>query len=48
MKEAYMLDTQEAAEAKYKKWEKDPAPFGWDGMFRSLIVNYFCLQHVLI
>lgn len=30
MKEAYMLDTQEAAEAKYKKWEKDPAPFGWD------------------
>ncbi|KAK9144123.1 hypothetical protein Sjap_004026 [Stephania japonica] len=30
MKKAYMLDTQEAAEAKYKKWEKDPAPYGWD------------------
>ncbi|CAA7403900.1 unnamed protein product [Spirodela intermedia] len=30
MKRAYMLDTQEMAEAKYKKWEKDPAPFGWD------------------
>ncbi|KAF9684504.1 hypothetical protein SADUNF_Sadunf04G0125000 [Salix dunnii] len=30
MTKAYMLDTQEAAEAKYKKWEKDPAPFGWD------------------
>lgn len=31
MKKAYMLDTQEMAESKYKKWEKDPAPFGWDG-----------------
>ncbi|KAJ0076566.1 pre-mRNA-splicing factor syf2 [Pistacia vera] len=30
MTKAYMLDTQEAAETKYKKWEKDPAPFGWD------------------
>lgn len=33
MKKAYMLDTEEAAEVKYKKWDKDPAPFGWDGMF---------------
>lgn len=32
MSKAYMLDTQEAAESKYKKWEKDPAPYGWDGM----------------
>jgi len=31
MTKAFMLDTQEAAEVKYKKWEKDPAPFGWDG-----------------
>ncbi|XP_042488811.1 pre-mRNA-splicing factor syf2-like [Macadamia integrifolia] len=30
MTKAHMLDTQEQAEAKYKKWEKDPAPFGWD------------------
>ncbi|GAY46009.1 hypothetical protein CUMW_093700 [Citrus unshiu] len=30
MTKAFMLDTQEAAEAKYKKWEKDPAPSGWD------------------
>lgn len=30
MSKSYMLDTQEAAEAKYKKWEKDPAPDGWD------------------
>ncbi|GMY05425.1 pre-mRNA-splicing factor syf2 [Fagus crenata] len=30
MTKAYMLDTQESAEAKYKKWEKDPAPYGWD------------------
>lgn len=39
MTEAYMLDTQEAAEEKYKKWEKDPAPFGWDGMFGSFPKN---------
>lgn len=30
MSKAYMLDTQESAEAKYKKWEKEPAPAGWD------------------
>ncbi|XP_050234946.1 uncharacterized protein LOC126683155 [Mercurialis annua] len=30
MSNAYMLDTQEAAEAKYKKWEKEPAPYSWD------------------
>ncbi|KAI6701040.1 hypothetical protein NL676_015364 [Syzygium grande] len=30
MSKAYMLDTQEMAETKYKKWEKDPAPYGWD------------------
>lgn len=30
MSKAYMLDTQETAETKYKKWEKDPAPYGWD------------------
>lgn len=31
MSKAYMLDTQQMAETKYKKWEKDPAPAGWDG-----------------
>lgn len=43
MKEAYMLDTQHMAEAKYKKWEKEPAPAGWDGMcFHILLsaINY--------
>ncbi|CAM8976048.1 unnamed protein product [Rhodiola kirilowii] len=30
MSKAYMLDTQDMAESKYKKWEKDPAPYGWD------------------
>ncbi|XP_057769226.1 uncharacterized protein LOC130989294 [Salvia miltiorrhiza] len=30
MSKAYMLDTQEMAESKYKKWEKEPAPAGWD------------------
>uniref|UniRef100_A0A2P2LJW1 Pre-mRNA-splicing factor syf2 n=1 Tax=Rhizophora mucronata TaxID=61149 RepID=A0A2P2LJW1_RHIMU len=38
MTKAYMLDTQEAAEAKYKKWEKDPAPFGWDGNFWNCLL----------
>lgn len=32
MSKAYMLDTEQMAEAKYKKWEKEPAPSGWDGM----------------
>lgn len=31
MSKAYMLDTEEMAESKYKKWEKEPAPAGWDG-----------------
>ena len=30
MSKSYMLDTQDMAEAKYKKWEKEPAPHGWD------------------
>ncbi|KAH0645273.1 hypothetical protein KY284_033157 [Solanum tuberosum] len=30
MSKAYMLDTQDSAEAKYNKWEKEPAPAGWD------------------
>ena len=30
MSKAYMLDTQDMAETKYKKWEKNPAPAGWD------------------
>lgn len=31
MKQAYMLDTVEDAEGKYKKWDKKETPFGWDG-----------------
>lgn len=46
LKTAYMLDTQEMAESKYKKWEKDPAPFGWDGEFRSLLVHLLLLHYV--
>lgn len=41
MKKAYMLDTQEAAEAKYKKWEKDPAPFGWDVFNQRSLYNAY-------
>lgn len=36
---AYMLDTQENAEEKYKKWEKKEAPFGWDGEIFFLQIN---------
>ena len=44
MTKAYMLDTQETAEEKYKKWEKDPAPFGWDGMLHTYPTNVFSLS----
>lgn len=30
MSKAYMLDTEQMAETKYKKWEKEHAPSGWD------------------
>lgn len=54
MTKAFMLDTQEAAEAKYKKWEKDPAPFGWDGELVSLLIltslhsTYTCWSFPLV
>ena len=35
MSKSYMLDTQDMAEAKYKKWDKEPAPNGWDGELLS-------------
>ncbi|KAK9677532.1 hypothetical protein RND81_11G149700 [Saponaria officinalis] len=41
MKKAYMLDTQEAAEQKYKKWEKDPAPSGWDVFNQKTLYNAY-------
>ncbi|MBA0793131.1 hypothetical protein Gohar_017560 [Gossypium harknessii] len=41
LQNAYMLDTQEAAEAKYKKWEKDPAPFGWDVFNQKTLYNAY-------
>lgn len=41
MKNAYMLDTQEMAETKYKKWEKDPAPFGWDVFNQKTLYNAY-------
>ena len=46
MSKAYMLDTQETAEAKYKKWEKEPAPYGWEGEFVfSLFIEFSGLMH---
>ena len=46
MSKAYMLDTQETAEAKYKKWEKEPAPYGWEGEFVfSLFIEFSDLMH---
>ncbi|KAI5445916.1 hypothetical protein KIW84_013952, partial [Lathyrus oleraceus] len=41
MTKAYMLDTQEAAEEKYKKWEKDPAPSGWDVFNQKTLYNAY-------
>ncbi|GAB2267840.1 hypothetical protein Dimus_002817 [Dionaea muscipula] len=41
MKKAFMLDTQETAEAKYKKWEKDPAPAGWDVFNQKTLYNAY-------
>ncbi|MCI73768.1 pre-mRNA-splicing factor SYF2-like, partial [Trifolium medium] len=46
MTKAYMLDTQEAAEEKYKKWDKDPAPFGWDGMFFNICPRTVIAQSI--
>lgn len=42
MSKSYMLDTQEKAEIKYKKWEKDPAPFGGEGEFQ--LINKYCVH----
>ncbi|KAK6946445.1 mRNA splicing factor SYF2 [Dillenia turbinata] len=41
MSKAYMLDTQEMAETKYKKWEKDPSPFGWDVFNQKTLYNAY-------
>ncbi|KAL5988625.1 hypothetical protein ACLOJK_026723 [Asimina triloba] len=41
MTKAYMLDTQETAETKYKKWDKDPAPFGWDVFNQKTLYNAY-------
>ncbi|CAI9104793.1 OLC1v1003554C1 [Oldenlandia corymbosa var. corymbosa] len=41
MSKAYMLDTQEMAETKYKKWEKDPAPAGWDVFNQRTLYNAY-------
>lgn len=44
---AYLLENQEQAEAKYNKWEKKGAAFGWDGeegeggrLLRSVFSSY--------
>lgn len=47
LSKAYMLDTQESAESKYKKWEKDPAPYGWDGMYRNILFIYSYIYRCL-
>ncbi|GJX98626.1 protein MOR1, partial [Tanacetum coccineum] len=45
MSKAYMLDMQQMAEAKYKKWEKEPAPGGWDAI-TSLEEQVIALQEL--
>ncbi|CAK9134554.1 unnamed protein product [Ilex paraguariensis] len=41
MTKAYMLDTQDVAETKYKKWEKEPAPVGWDVFNQKTLYNAY-------
>lgn len=41
MSKAYMLDTQDMAESKYKKWEKEPAPAGWDVFNQRTLYNAY-------
>ncbi|KAF8053178.1 hypothetical protein N665_1455s0002 [Sinapis alba] len=41
MTKSYMLDTQEAAETKYKKWEKEPTPSGWDVFNQKTLYNAY-------
>ncbi|GFP93364.1 pre-mRNA-splicing factor syf2 [Phtheirospermum japonicum] len=41
MSKAYMMDTQEMAESKYKKWEKEPAPAGWDVFNQKTLYNAY-------
>ncbi|XP_075521015.1 uncharacterized protein LOC142554214 [Primulina tabacum] len=41
MCKAYILDTQDMAEAKYKKWEKDPAPAGWEVFNQKTLYNAY-------
>eukprot|EP00475_Leptophrys_vorax_P038418 TRINITY_DN6775_c0_g2_i1.p1 TRINITY_DN6775_c0_g2~~TRINITY_DN6775_c0_g2_i1.p1 ORF type:complete len:239 (+),score=41.25 TRINITY_DN6775_c0_g2_i1:60-719(+) len=38
---AYLLESQEDAEKKYKKWEKKPAPFGWDVFNQQSLYNAY-------
>eukprot|EP00897_Mesotaenium_endlicherianum_P006407 jgi/Mesen1/5795/ME000293S04953 len=41
IKQAYMLDTQEQAEAKYKKRNKKEAAFGWDIFNQKSLYNSY-------
>ncbi|WOK98320.1 pre-mRNA-splicing factor syf2 [Canna indica] len=41
MSKSYMLDTQEAAQAKYKKREKEPAAYGWDVFNQRTLYNAY-------
>ncbi|KAL3637350.1 hypothetical protein CASFOL_019649 [Castilleja foliolosa] len=41
MSKAYMLDTQEMAESKYKKWEKEGAPTGWEVFNQKTLYNAY-------
>ncbi|WOH03685.1 hypothetical protein DCAR_0623084 [Daucus carota subsp. sativus] len=41
MSKAYMLDTEQMAEMKYKKWEKEHAPSGWDVFNQKTLFNAY-------
>ncbi|GKA81188.1 reverse transcriptase domain-containing protein [Tanacetum coccineum] len=48
MSKAYMLDTQQMAATKYKKWEKEPAPGGWMGIWAGMIFRGTTIQAVVL
>ncbi|XAR72688.1 hypothetical protein NMG60_11019414 [Bertholletia excelsa] len=41
MTKAFMLDTEEMAEAKYKKWDKKETPHGWDVFNQKTLYNAY-------
>ncbi|KAK4730234.1 hypothetical protein R3W88_023222 [Solanum pinnatisectum] len=50
MSKAYMLDTQDSAEAKYNKWEEEPVLPGWDVFNKKMLYDAYKkrTKHVVV